>query len=39
MFIINPLHLRSIDGLFATHPRTEERVRRLREMTIHATQI
>jgi heat shock protein HtpX len=32
MFIINPLHVRAIDGLFSTHPRTEERVRRLRLM-------
>lgn len=39
MFIINPLHLRSISGLFATHPRTEERVRRLREMASHDQQI
>jgi heat shock protein HtpX len=32
MFIINPLHVRAIDGLFSTHPKTEERVRRLRMM-------
>ncbi|UEM20921.1 zinc metalloprotease HtpX [Skermanella mucosa] len=32
MFIINPLHSRSVDGLFRTHPATEERVRRLRLM-------
>lgn len=32
MFIINPLHMRSIDGLFSTHPRTEERIRRLQAM-------
>lgn len=32
MFIINPLHARAIDGLFSTHPSTEERVRRLRMM-------
>ncbi len=32
MFIINPLHAHAIDGLFSTHPSTEERVRRLREM-------
>ena len=32
MFIINPLHSRSVDGLFRTHPSTEERVRRLRAM-------
>lgn len=32
MFIINPLHLHQLDRLFATHPPTEERVRRLSEM-------
>lgn len=32
MFIINPLHVHAIDGLFSTHPKTEERVRRLRAM-------
>ena len=32
MFIINPLHIHAIDGLFSTHPKTEERVRRLRAM-------
>lgn len=32
MFIINPLHMRKLDGLFSTHPRTQERVRRLMEM-------
>lgn len=32
MFIINPLHLHAVDGLFATHPSTVERVRRLRAM-------
>ncbi len=32
MFIINPLHMRSVDTLFATHPKTEERIRRLLEM-------
>ena len=34
MFIINPLHMHSIDGLFSTHPKTEERVRRLRAMAV-----
>lgn len=29
MFIINPLHMRSVDGLFSTHPKTQERIRRL----------
>lgn len=32
MFIINPLHVRAVSGLFSTHPKTEERVRRLRAM-------
>jgi heat shock protein HtpX len=32
MFIINPLHAQAIDGLFSTHPKTENRVARLREM-------
>jgi len=32
LFIINPLHAHSIDGLFSTHPPVEERVRRLRAM-------
>ena len=34
MFIINPLHVHAIDGLFSTHPKTEERIRRLREMRV-----
>ncbi len=32
MFIMNPLHVHAIDGLFSTHPSTQERVRRLRKM-------
>jgi heat shock protein HtpX len=32
MFIINPLHAHAVDGLFSTHPSTENRVRRLREL-------
>lgn len=32
MFIVNPLHARAIDGLFATHPPMEERIRRLQAM-------
>jgi len=32
MFIINPLHAHAVDSLFATHPSTENRVRRLRAM-------
>ncbi|PCH99839.1 MAG: zinc metalloprotease HtpX [Alphaproteobacteria bacterium] len=34
MFIINPLHVHAIDGLFSTHPKTKERVRRLRAMDV-----
>ncbi|HEX6141213.1 MAG TPA: zinc metalloprotease HtpX [Geminicoccaceae bacterium] len=32
LFIVNPLRLGGVDGLFRTHPPTEERVRRLREL-------
>jgi heat shock protein HtpX len=32
MFIINPLHMHAIDGLFATHPPTEHRIAKLMEM-------
>lgn len=32
LFIVNPLHGGRIDNLFSTHPRTEERIRRLMEM-------
>ncbi len=32
MFIINPLHAQSIDGLFSTHPSTASRVAKLRAM-------
>ncbi|HXV23938.1 MAG TPA: zinc metalloprotease HtpX [Alphaproteobacteria bacterium] len=32
LFIVNPLHAYGIDNLFATHPSTESRIRRLREM-------
>ncbi len=32
MFIINPLHAHSMDGLFTTHPSTENRVARLRDL-------
>ncbi|MBK8908415.1 MAG: zinc metalloprotease HtpX [Rhodospirillales bacterium] len=38
LFIINPLHMRSVDGLFSTHPRTADRVRRLREMAVDLRQ-
>jgi heat shock protein HtpX len=33
MFIINPLHAHAMDGLFSTHPSTENRIRRLQAMT------
>ncbi len=32
LFIINPLHAHKVDSLFSTHPRTEERIARLRRM-------
>jgi heat shock protein HtpX len=32
LFIVNPLHAHAIDGLFSTHPSTENRIRRLQEM-------
>jgi heat shock protein HtpX len=32
LFIINPLHARAVDGLFSTHPSTENRIRRLQAM-------
>ena len=32
MFIINPLHTHSVDGLFTTHPSTANRIQRLRVM-------
>ena len=32
LFIVNPLHAHRVDSLFATHPATANRVRRLREM-------
>ncbi len=32
MFIINPLHAHAVDGLFRTHPKTAERVARLRAL-------
>ncbi len=32
LFIVNPLHARAVDSLFSTHPKTAERVRRLRAM-------
>jgi heat shock protein HtpX len=32
MFIINPLHARALDGLFSTHPNTDDRIVRLQRM-------
>jgi len=32
LFIVNPLNGHRMDGLFTTHPSTENRIRRLREM-------
>lgn len=32
LFIINPLHLHSVDNLFATHPRTENRINELEKL-------
>lgn len=32
MFIVNPLHARSIDGLFSTHPNMQSRIAKLCEM-------
>lgn len=35
MFIVNPLTGRSFMSLFSTHPSTEDRVRRLKDMRVH----
>tara|TARA_R110000787_G_scaffold193950_1_gene305519 strand:+ start:1021 stop:1875 length:855 start_codon:yes stop_codon:yes gene_type:complete len=32
MFIVNPLHVHSVDSLFSTHPKTANRVQKLREI-------
>ena len=32
MFIVNPLHARSVDSLFSTHPKTANRIQKLREL-------
>ena len=32
LFIINPLHGQAVDGLFSTHPSTENRIRRLQDL-------
>lgn len=37
MFIINPLHAMRMDRLFATHPATEDRIRRLQAMASGGT--
>ena len=39
MFIINPLHAQNLDGLFTTHPSTENRVQRLRELAAEMGQV
>ena len=33
LFIVNPLHTKSIDGLFSTHPSVSNRVSKLKEMS------
>ena len=38
LFIINPLHAHKVDGLFTTHPRTAERVARLRQQAVEMGQ-
>jgi heat shock protein HtpX len=38
LFIVNPLHGRSMDNLFSTHPSTENRIRALREMAARSGQ-
>ncbi|MEQ8357545.1 MAG: zinc metalloprotease HtpX [Kiloniellaceae bacterium] len=38
MFIINPLHANQMDGLFTTHPTTENRVQRLRQLAAEMRQ-
>ena len=32
MFIVNPLHTRKTDSLFSTHPKTANRVQKLRDL-------
>lgn len=32
MFIVNPLHARSMDNLFSTHPKTANRIQKLRDL-------
>ena len=38
LFIVNPLHARSITALFSTHPSTEDRVRELRQQAARTGQ-
>ncbi len=38
LFIVNPLHARSITSLFSTHPSTEDRVRELRQQAARTGQ-
>ncbi|MEX0922250.1 MAG: zinc metalloprotease HtpX [Rhodovibrionaceae bacterium] len=38
IFIINPLHTQKLDGLFSTHPKTAERIARLKDMAGEMTQ-
>ena len=38
LFIINPLHAHKVDGLFTTHPRTADRVARLRQQAVEMGQ-
>ncbi len=38
MFIINPLHARAVDSLFSTHPKTGNRVARLRQQAVEMGQ-
>jgi len=34
MFIVNPLHTRKVDGLFSTHPNTQNRIDALEKMAV-----
>jgi heat shock protein HtpX len=38
LFIVNPLHARSVDGLFSTHPKTANRVQALRQLAAETRQ-
>jgi heat shock protein HtpX len=39
LFIVNPLHARSVDSLFSTHPKTAHRVEALRQLAVEMRQI